>query len=146
MIVRHSVATSVGTLLIYGMFWRSMPAVTAVTWLVPFFGLILLRFILYRRYPRTEALGVEALVRWRYQWNVLAIVSGLFWGVGVWLFYDYGDTAQKTALILTVYAYTLGSIQLLAHQDKVFLLFISAALLRRASQACFTRQVSPRHE
>ena len=43
------IANTVGVLLIYGMFWRATPAVNMVAWLVPFFGLMLLRWLLYRR-------------------------------------------------------------------------------------------------
>jgi signal transduction histidine kinase len=136
------IANTVGVLLIYGMFWRATPAVNMVAWLVPFFGLMLLRWLLYRRYPQVAELGIDALLRWRTQWNTLTVVSGLFWGVGVWLLYEWGDTAQKTALIVTVYAYTLGAIQLLAHQGAVFHIFAAATLLPIAARVLYSGGVS----
>ena len=50
------------------------------------------------------------------------------WGVAVWLFWGLGTPYHMTALILIAYSYCLGSVQLLATQQRVFLVFISLVL------------------
>jgi two-component system, sensor histidine kinase len=55
--------------------------------------------------------------------------QGALWGVAVWLFWGLGTPYHRVVLILIVYSYCLGSVQLLATQRKVFLAFISLVLV-----------------
>ena len=97
-------------------------------WLLLFLALALSRLGLYRSYRKAEAAGFDALLRWRRDWNLLTILSGGFWGLTVVVFYPNAETLQKIALIVLIFGYTLGSIQVLANQPRVFLAFSTAAL------------------
>jgi signal transduction histidine kinase len=50
------------------------------------------------------------------------------WGLAAWLFWDLGSPFHKVALLLIVFTYCLASVQLLATQSTVFLVFISLVL------------------
>jgi signal transduction histidine kinase/CheY-like chemotaxis protein len=50
------------------------------------------------------------------------------WGLAIWVFWGLGTPFHLVALVLIVYSYCLGSVQLLATQARVFLAFISLVL------------------
>ncbi len=86
----------------------------------------LLHYIRYRRHPRAND---ATLRRWRTSWSALVLMQGALWGVAVWLFWDLGTPYDRLALLLIVYSYCLGSVQLLSTQWPVFLAFISLVLV-----------------
>ena len=89
-------------------------------------ALRLMHFLRWRRQQDAD----DALLRaWRGSWKLLVLLQGAMWGVAVWTFWGLGTIYHQTALILIVYTYCLGSVQLLATQPRVFLAFISLVLL-----------------
>jgi two-component system, sensor histidine kinase len=88
----------------------------------------LLRLAHYVRFRKTRAAPAEKLRAWRTSWRALVLGQGAMWGAAVWLFWGLGTPYHQLALVLIVYSYCLGSVQLLATQTKVFLLFISLVL------------------
>jgi signal transduction histidine kinase len=99
----------------------------ALAWCGVLVALLLVRLVHYRRYPRGVVL--PPLLAWRNRWNAYALLSALCWGVAVWLFYGLGTHFHTIALILIVYAYSLGAAQLLARQWRVYLVFLSLGLV-----------------
>ncbi len=95
-------------------------AVGATLWL-----LRLAHYLRFRRHPRASA---DILRSWRHSWKMLVLCQGTLWGVAVWLFWGLGTPYHVVSLILIVYSYCLGSVQLLATQSRVFLMFISLVL------------------
>ncbi len=86
----------------------------------------LLHYLRFRARPDADA---PTLRRWRGSWRVLVLVQGAAWGVAVWLLWGLGGTYHQMALIVIVYSYCLGSVQLLATQPRIFLGFISLVLV-----------------
>ncbi|MDE2081638.1 MAG: response regulator [Burkholderiales bacterium] len=98
----------------------------ALLWL-----LRLAHYLRFRRHPRSD----EALLRrWRTSWKALVLGQGAMWGLAVWLFWGLGTPYHAVSLILIVYSYCLGSVQLLATQPRVFLGFISLVLVPTISR------------
>ncbi|MEW6706659.1 MAG: ATP-binding protein [Pseudomonadota bacterium] len=120
------VGNLVGLVVIGAMFGQLAPQLT-LAWCGTLLALWLLRFVHYRRYPR--GVLMPPLLAWRNRWNAMALASALCWGAAVWLFYGRGSTFHTIGLILIVYAYCLGGIQLLARQWRVYLAFLSLGLV-----------------
>ncbi len=95
-------------------------AVATVLWL-----LRLAHWLRFRAQPQAPA---ALLHRWRTSWKALTLSLGALWGSAVWLFWGLGTPYHQVVLILIVYSYCLGSVQLLATQRRVFLAFITLAL------------------
>jgi two-component system, sensor histidine kinase len=88
----------------------------------------LLRLAHYVRFRKTRGAPAETLRAWRGSWKALVLAQGAMWGLAVWLFWGLGTPYHQLALVLIVYSYCLGSVQLLATQTQVFLVFISLVL------------------
>jgi two-component system, sensor histidine kinase len=88
----------------------------------------LLRLAHYLRFRRQPQAPAALLHAWKRSWMVLVLSQGTLWGSAVWLFWGLGTPYHRVVLILIVYSYCLGSVQLLATQRKVFLAFISLVL------------------
>lgn len=97
-------------------------------WLGVGVTLWVLRVLHYGRFRRTPGASAAQLYAWRTSWKALVLAQGAMWGVAVWLFWGLGTPYHHLALVLIVYSYCLGSIQLLATQARVFLVFISLVL------------------
>ena len=130
---------AVGMLLMAAMFWALAPPQRLLPWLALGALLWALRLLHYLRYRRTPDVDDDTLRRWRVSWRALVLAQGAVWGVAAWLFWGLGEPYHRLALLLVVYSYCLGSVQLLSTQWGVFLAFISLvllpAILRVASDA-----------
>lgn len=119
----------IGMLLMAAIFWPLAPRPLIVGWLLAVGLLWLLRLAHYLRFRGQRKTADDTLLRrWRRSWKVLVLVQGAMWGIAVWLFWGLGTPYHAVALILIVYSYCLGSVQLLATQARVFLAFISLVL------------------
>jgi signal transduction histidine kinase len=119
----------IGMCLMMGIFWSLASPDRLFGWLgvgVTLWLLRLLHFLRYRRQPDADASTLRA---WRDSWKALVLSQGVMWGIAVWLFWGLGTPYHGVALILIVYSYCLGSVQLLATQRRVFLGFISLVLV-----------------
>jgi signal transduction histidine kinase/CheY-like chemotaxis protein len=122
----------IGMLLMTAIFWPLAPRLHVLGWLAVVATLWLLRLAHYLRYLRAHALQQDdntTLRRWRTSWKTLVLLQGGMWGVAVWLFWGLGTPYHLVSLILIVYSYCLGSVQLLATQTRVFVAFLSLVLL-----------------
>ena len=118
----------VGLLLMALIFAPLAPSPTVTAWLGVGATLWLLRLAHWLRFRRQPQAPAVLLHIWRRSWMALVLSQGALWGAAVWLFWGLGTPYHGVALILIVYSYCLGSVQLLATQRKVFLAFISLVL------------------
>ncbi len=120
---------AVGLVLMATIFWPLAAPQALRTWLA--FGVLLwlLRLLHWLRFRRRRHASAAKLQQWRLSWMVLVLAQGAMWGVAVWLFWGLGTPYHGVSLILIVYTYCLGSVQLLATQAWVFLSFISLVLI-----------------
>ena len=118
----------IGMLLMAAIFWAVAPPLHLGAWLAAVITLWLLRLAHYLRFRRQPDADDQTLRRWRRSWRYLVLGQGAMWGIAAWLFWGHGTQYHMVALILIVYSYCLGSVQLLATQSKVFLTFISIVL------------------
>jgi two-component system, sensor histidine kinase len=119
----------VGVTLVILMFGSLADPVRLAVWTVLAIVLWVLRLLHYLRYRRHPRADDETLRRWRVSWKALVLLQGAMWGIAAWLFWGLGEPYQRLALLLIVYSYCLGSVQLLATQWRVFLAFISLVLV-----------------
>jgi two-component system, sensor histidine kinase len=118
----------IGMVLMTVIFWSLADVRKAGAWLALGVVLWLLRVAHYLRFKRQPDAPDSTLQGWRSSWRALVLAQGSMWGVAAWLFWGLGEPFHMVALILIVYSYCLGSVQLLATQPRVFLLFISLVL------------------
>jgi signal transduction histidine kinase/CheY-like chemotaxis protein len=122
----------VGLVLMALIFWPLAPRAQMAAWLAVGALLWLLRvahYVRYLQYSARQEATEDRLRQWRSSWKALVLAQGAMWGVAAWLFWGLGTPYHGISLILIVYTYCLGSVQLLATQPRVFLGFISLVLL-----------------
>ena len=118
----------IGMLLVATIFAPLAPALHVSLWVGTVAILWCLRVLHYLRYRRHPDAKDRLLREWRRSWRALVLLQGGMWGIAVWLFWGLGTPYHLVSLILIVYSYCLGSVQLLATQPRVFLIFISLVL------------------
>ena len=120
---------AIGMALMTAIFWPLAEPQRVLGWLAVGLALWLLRLLHYVRFLRQKEAPTELLRAWRRSWKALVLAQGTLWGVAVWLFWGLGTPFHTVALILVVYSYCLGSVQLLATQPRVFMAFLSLVLV-----------------
>jgi signal transduction histidine kinase len=98
-------------------------------WYVPTMVLWLLRLLQWLVYGRRTDLDDATVLRQRWPLAALALAQGAMWGVAAWLFWGVGGTFEKITLLLMLSTYSLGSVQILATQQLLFLPFVSLVFL-----------------
>lgn len=83
----------------------------------------------YLRFRRQPDADEPTLLAWRSGWRALALLLGASWGLAAWLFWGLGTPSHQVALLLIIYSYCVGSVQLLAGQPRVFAAFLCLVLL-----------------
>lgn len=119
----------VGLLLLCGMYAPLASGASVWAWAGAAGLLWLLRLAHWLRFRRQPQAPAALLHAWRRSWRLLVLAQATLWGLAVWLFWSLGEPYHRVALILIVYSYCLGSVQLLATQRRVFLAFVSLVLL-----------------
>ncbi len=119
---------AIGMALMAAIFSPLAPAAHMAGWLGVGMTLWLLRLAHYVRFLRQKDAHSDLLRAWRTSWKFLVLGMGALWGVAVWLFWGLGTPYHAVSLILIVYSYCLGSVQLLATQSRVFLAFLALVL------------------
>jgi two-component system, sensor histidine kinase len=123
------VGNAVGMVLVAMGFLQRAPWVTIGTWLGLAGALWLLRLLHYLRFSGQPQADAATVLSWRRSWQALVLAQGAMWPLAVWLFWHRGESFHQLALILISYSYTLGSVQLLATQQKLFGAFIAIVLV-----------------
>ncbi len=117
-----------GLVLVAAFYWPLAEPLRMGVWLGVITALWLVRLAHYLRFRRQRNTGLEALRVWRRSWMALVLCQGAMWGLAAWLFWDLGSPFHKVALLLIVFTYCLASVQLLATQSTVFMVFITLVL------------------
>jgi hypothetical protein len=120
---------AVGLGLVLLLFAGAAEPVRLAVWATLVSVLLVLRLLHYLRYRRNPRADDATLRRWRLSWKALVLLQGAMWGIAAWLFWGLGTPYDRLALLLIVYSYCLGSVQLLSTQWRVFLAFISLVLV-----------------
>ena len=110
-------------------FWSLAPAPRLHGWFAAAVLLWLLRLAHYLRYRAARDSDAAVLLAWRRSWGLLVLGQGAMWPLAVWLFWGLGAPFHTLALLLIANSFTLGSVQLLAPQRGLFLVFNSLVLL-----------------
>ncbi|MFY7973321.1 MAG: ATP-binding protein [Rubrivivax sp.] len=119
---------AIGLLLISIAFAPLAPGSVWLGWLAAGVLLWLLRLAHYLRYRTQHDADDKTLRGWRSSWRALVLAQGTLLASAVWLFWGLGSAYHLLSLLLIVYTYCLGSVQLLASQPRVFLGFIGIVL------------------
>jgi two-component system, sensor histidine kinase len=125
-------ATLIGNVLGMGLVAMGFGALapsSLLSWLAIAGALWVLRLLHYLRFRRTPDADVATMLSWRRSWQALVLLQGATWPLAVWLFWNEGESFHQLALILISYSYTLGSVQLLATQSRLFFAFIAIVLV-----------------
>jgi len=117
-----------GMVLVTAIYWPLASTTYLLSWLAVIGGLWLVRLAHYLRFRWQSNREAEALRMWRRSWVALVLCQGAMWGVAAWWFWGLGSPYHKVALLLIVFTYCLASVQLLATQNGVFLVFIGLVL------------------
>ena len=120
---------ALGVLLIAAIFWSAAGPQRVLPWVGMAALLWVLRLVHWRQLGAASPDDAQVLGRWRRGWRVLVVSMGAAWGAAVWLFWDFGAPHQRLMLLLIVYSYALGSVQLLAMQPRVFMAFQGVLLV-----------------
>jgi len=123
------VGNALGVTLVAAIFWEAAGAPLVLGWVAAAAALWGLRLAHWWRGRGLGEAEVAAMLGWRVHWRVLVVAMGAAWGLAVWVFWDSGQPHQRLLLILIVYSYCLGSVQLLSTQPRVFAAFVAVVLL-----------------
>ena len=118
----------IGAVLVGSIFWPLAERGQMTAWLSVAAMLWLVRLGHYLRFLKQRDAADDTLQQWRGSWCALVLAQGSMWGLAVWTFWGLGTAYHHVSLILIVYSYCLGSVQLLATQWRVFLAFITLVL------------------
>ncbi len=110
-------------------FWPLADSSRLLVWLAVAGTLWLLRAAHYMRYRAARDSEQATLLAWRTSWRVLVLAQGSMWPLAVWLFWGLGAPFHELALIVIANSYTLASVQLLAPQRRLFMVFTALVLL-----------------
>jgi signal transduction histidine kinase/CheY-like chemotaxis protein len=120
---------AIGISLVAAAFWPLAPLPRMAGWLALALVLWGVRLAHYLRYRARRDADPATLLAWRNSWRALVLLQGVMWPLAVWWFWGLGSAFHTVALILIAVSYTLGSVQLLAAQPALFIIFISIVLL-----------------
>jgi signal transduction histidine kinase/CheY-like chemotaxis protein len=119
----------VGVVLIVAFFGGVAEPARLVGWVGTMALLWCVRLAHYLRFRRQPDADDATLLAWRSSWRTLALMLGASWGVAAWLFWGLGTPSHQVALLLIIYSYCVGSVQMLAGQPRVFVAFLCLVLL-----------------
>ena len=120
---------AIGIALVGLAFWPLASTLRLMGWLVPALVLAGLRLAHYLRYRAARDSDAATLLAWRVSWRALVLAQGAMWPLAVWLFWGLGAPFHTVMLIVIANSYMLASVQLLAPQRKLFLVFTCVVLL-----------------
>jgi len=119
----------IGIVLIGLAFWPLGVPAHVLGWVGVAVSLWLVRLAHYVRYRSARDSDTATLLAWRRSWRVLVLLQGAMWPLAVWLFWGLGSAFHATALIVIANSYTMASVQLLAPQRTLFVIFTCVVLL-----------------
>ena len=117
------VGNGLGLGLIWYFFYGNAPLRSLAVWSIIFALVSAGRLAIYLYFNSGVQAGEIDPRRPLSFWNWGTLCSGAMWGGASWLFYGFGPTDNQVALILIVFSYCVGAIQLLGAQFRIFVGF-----------------------
>jgi signal transduction histidine kinase len=110
-----------GMVVCTSVYWQHVPKPLLWGWTLAFFLLWSGRFLGLLSYDRAVLQGRAETQLWLRRWNIGATIGASLWGLAALLFYDYGGSFERTALMLTIYSFAIGAVPYMASQTRLFL-------------------------
>jgi signal transduction histidine kinase/CheY-like chemotaxis protein len=118
----------IGWSLMVAMYWPLAPRGPMLAWSGVLAALLLVRLAHYLRFRRNPDADEATLHEWRRSWKALVLLQASTWAVAVWLFWGLGTPYHRVALMLVIFSLGLASVQLLATQQRLYIVFICVLL------------------
>lgn len=118
----------IGWSLMVAMYWPLAPRGPMLAWSGVLASLLGVRLAHYLRFRRNPDADEATLHEWRRSWKALVLLQASCWAVAVWLFWDLGTPYHRTALMLVIFSLGLASVQLLATQQRLYIVFVCVLL------------------
>jgi signal transduction histidine kinase/CheY-like chemotaxis protein len=118
----------IGWSLMVAMYWPLAPRGPMLAWSGVLAALLGVRLAHYLRFRRNPDADEATLHEWRRSWKALVLLQASCWAVAVWLFWGLGTPYHRVALMLVIFSLGLASVQLLATQQRLYIVFICVLL------------------
>ncbi|MDE2400843.1 MAG: response regulator [Burkholderiales bacterium] len=105
------------------MYWKHVPHALLWSWAGAFAVMWFARLAGMYGFEKAVQQDAEHVdhARWLLRWNIGALVGSALWSIGAMLFYDYGGTFERTALMLIIYSFAIGAVPYMAMNIRLFL-------------------------
>ncbi|MDI1258667.1 ATP-binding protein [Aquabacterium sp.] len=117
-------------------YWPHAPRQLLLGWATAFLLIWLARIVGMYSFERAVRRNQVDHERWLLLWALGAGFNAATWCVAAVLFYDYGGSFERTALMLIIYSFAIGSVPFMAMQTKLFLtcmtMYFGTMILRTA--------------
>jgi len=131
------VANAVVPLVLVAVLWRRFPAAGQLAWLGLIEAVTLGRFVLGRAFDRWRPQTPE-MPRWRLAFGAAMVLSGLTWGVGVWLCLYTGLLLEQALIFCFVIGMCAAATRSLAPAPGLFLAYLAVMLLPTIAYFCLS--------
>lgn len=102
-------------------YWQHVPRTLLLAWSFTFALLWIARVLGMFGYEKATLNDQADHERWLRRWYAGAMTGAALWSIGAMLFYDYGGTFERAALMLIIYSFAIGAVPYMAMQMKLFL-------------------------
>ncbi len=117
-------------------YWPHVPHQLLLGWATAFLLIWLARIVGMYSFERATRRNEVDHERWLLLWALGAGFNAATWCVAAVLFYDYGGSFERTALMLIIYSFAIGSVPFMAMQTTLFLtcmaMYFGTMILRTA--------------
>ena len=117
-------------------YWPHAPHQVLLGWATAFLLIWLARIVGMYSFERAVRRNQVDHERWLLLWALGAGFNAATWCVAAVLFYDHGGSFERTALMLIIYSFAIGSVPFMAMQTKLFLtcmtMYFGTMILRTA--------------
>jgi signal transduction histidine kinase/CheY-like chemotaxis protein len=117
-------------------YWPHAPHQVLLSWATAFLVIWLARILGMYSFERAKVVDQADHERWLFLWALGAGFNAATWCTAAVLFYDYGGSFERTALMLIIYSFAIGSVPFMAMQTRLFLtcmtMYFGTMILRSA--------------
>ena len=111
------------------LFWSLTPLALLLPWLAAFAALLLMRFVMARRFSRATRRGTVDWARWQLWSNVGTVCTAALWGLTGWIFYPQGNPVQQTGLIIVIYTFAVAAVPVLSVQPRLYIVYATLCFM-----------------
>jgi len=109
--------------------WSHYPPIHIILWCSSNYILFLMRLYLRSQFNKQIRLGHHAVKRWAHQYAFSAVIGGLIWGSGAWLFFDASQSHLTLFLLLVFIGVTSAGLPALSSYSPAFFCFAISLIL-----------------